>query len=286
MQSRAERRAARRWVVPYVAALALAALPLGWWVHRDRHAEIARGAELWESRCGGCHSLLRTLAPRSASEWHLTVERMQQKPEGRLPDEDAAAIGRFLAEANILPAGYRRGWWVLRANRERWGELYERKCVRCHTTERIPRGREHAGWLYWSMERDRRRHPFWISVADQRQIFDYLHLGDLDSPLDYARARCTSCHGHRFALAFLLGLELPREEARLTDPRELVAKRCFECHTETILEECHDPAAWRSIVERMRDKAPAFIRPEDLEPIVRFLSAAPRCGERIAARAP
>lgn len=260
----------------YFAVALGVVIVLGTSTSHSRHAEIERGRELWRDRCTQCHTLLRTLSPREAFEWRGIGARMAHKPDAKVTEEEVRSVVRFLSESNDLPSERRRGYWVLRANRERWRALFERKCSTCHATGDLPRGRERAGWLFWCMERDRRRDTFWIGVSEKQQIFDYLHLGDLESPLAYFRADCPSCHSRGFSLAFLLGLDLPRDQARLDD-EGLMAKRCFECHTETILDPCRDAAEWKRIVERMRLKAPHFVSEDETERLVAFLAAPRDC---------
>jgi len=239
--------------------------------------EVAKGESIFQETCSSCHDLLRIAKPRRIQDWDEIVARMAGKPESRTDDESTRAITAYLQAANGYFTGYRRGLLYLKQYRPSAEKHWREKCATCHPLSVAHHDSEEPGVLYAAIERDRRMHVFNLPIAARDLIFDFLHLGDLQSPLDLLRFRCTRCHSIGFTAAYTVGARLPREEALLNTDAERFARHCYACHTPDIRKRCRSREQWEPIVHRMRGKANARIAEDEAAHIVNHLSSRADC---------
>ena len=132
---------------------------------------------------------------------------------------------------------------------ESWQYLYESKCSKCHTLERIfadPKTEE--GWKI-CINRMVQKSPLWITLDEGEQI-----------------------------IAEILGMKkdiigsFPQKK-KYTEARLLFIDRCTMCHSvNRILLANKTAEGWKETVTRMRDNAPELFLDEDLPVIIEYLT--------------
>ncbi len=197
------------------------------------------GQKLYEARCQKCHELAQP-KDYTGAEWGKLMERMA----GRFaikPDEREKILAFLVSHSKDKAVAA-----VISAEQQ----LFEAKCSRCHTLDRIyrekltPQGRAHIAF------RMREKDPTWISENEAKQIAD-----------------------------FLAKLQLPErvEPVARQDAATLFDVKCGACHTlERVFAKAPTAKEWKHIVSRMREKSPEWIKPEEADLILGYLSKIPR----------
>jgi len=94
-------------------------------------ASVQKGKELFEAKCGSCHSLERSLRKiKGLKSWERTIKRMVGYTKGRIPEIEAGEIAEYLAERGKpkKPAPHKISKQEIKVPEEH--ELFEFKKVR------------------------------------------------------------------------------------------------------------------------------------------------------------
>lgn len=131
-------------------------------------------------------------------------------------------------------------------------QLFEKKCSRCHTPERVFLTQPDADTLQHIVERMQSFESGWISQDDAQKIIKYV-----GSVLASNQAQSSS-----------------KKAPAPSSPDQVFVQRCTGCHTlERIFlkleKEGH--VDWNHIVSRMQQKAPQWIDQKEAEEILAFL---------------
>jgi cytochrome c2 len=192
------------------------------------------GQKLYEARCQKCHELAQP-KDYTGAEWGKLMERMAGRFSIK-PDEREKILSFLVAHSKDKAVAA-----VMTAEQQ----LFEAKCSRCHTLERIyrekltPQGRAHIAF------RMREKDPTWISENEAKQIAD-----------------------------FLAKLQLPErvEPVARQDAATLFDVKCGTCHTlERVFAKTPTVKDWKHIVSRMQEKSPEWIKPEEADLILGYL---------------
>jgi len=210
------------------------------------------GEKLFQKRCAACHKLPDpTVAPPDG--WPARVARMGKFAQLK-PEQQQAVLDYILAHSQTK---------TTQASLQQDRELFEAKCSRCHTLDRIflePLSGEALQHVVESMQQ--KAGPEWLSDADVGKILGYLAtargeprqaspLGADVSEADIFRARCTACHN--------------------LERIKLLAAQASS-----------DNALWSHVVARMRQKAPQWISEEEAQSILHYLQTAETPGAEAA----
>jgi hypothetical protein len=132
---------------------------------------------------------------------------------------------------------------------ESWKYLYEPKCSKCHTLERIFAEPKTRGEWQICVSRMNQKSPSWITPEEGEQII-------------------AEILGHKKAAIRSFPKKKKYDEARL-----LFIDRCTNCHpVNRILMANKTKEEWKETVIRMRDNAPELFLDEDLSIIVDYLT--------------
>jgi len=129
-----------------------------------------------------------------------------------------------------------------------WQFLYEEKCSKCHTLERV--FAEHKTEDEWRVcvTRMIQKSPFWITEEVGKQIIDEI-TGKWKDTIIFTPQKKT-----------------------YADAQLLFIDRCTKCHsTARILKEDKTKEEWKETVLRMRDNAPEQFSDEDIPVLTEFL---------------
>src|SRR3990167_7697654 len=122
-----------------------------------------------------------------------------------------------------------------------WQFLYEEKCSKCHTLERV--FAEHKTEDEWRVcvTRMIQKSPFWITEEVGKQIIDEITGKQKDTII------------------------FTPQKKTYADAQLLFIDRCTKCHSTTrILKEDKTREEWKETVFRMRDNAPEQFSDEDI----------------------
>jgi hypothetical protein len=107
---------------------------------------------LYQAKCAKCHPISKPDgAFKSIDEWKTAVSRMRDKDQSWISQDDADKIAQFLAGRTLC----------------------QKKCVKCHTADRIGTQKTVLQWQN-TVDRMQGKDPAWISDADKKQIIFYL----------------------------------------------------------------------------------------------------------------
>ncbi len=107
---------------------------------------------LYQAKCAKCHPISRSDgASKSTDEWKAAVSRMRGKDASWISQEDGDKIAQFLAGR----------------------ALCTKKCVKCHTADRISTQKTALQWQN-TVDRMQGKDPAWISDAEKKLILFYL----------------------------------------------------------------------------------------------------------------
>lgn len=196
------------------------------------------GEGAFQKRCGQCHNADDPAGPAS-SHWLSSVDA----PLTELTPEQQQEVLQFLQHHGADAAQ------KVSVSRER--ALFEEKCNLCHSADRIflePLDSETRRHIVLRMQK---RAPDWITPEEMETILAYLDKGAPGAPR-------------------------PGDEPPAENSAELFRERCSSCHTlERVylyLEDADTTAdAWMHIVNRMQQKAPDLITPEEAQQILSYL---------------
>jgi mono/diheme cytochrome c family protein len=201
------------------------------------------GQNLFEKRCIACHKL-PDLAQPPPEGWAERLELMA--PQARLKPAQKAAVLEYLLSHTKNS--------VAAAALEEDRVLFEEKCSRCHTLERvflIPLNDEARQHVVHRMQA--RSGTGWLSDEEVERILAYLALA-----------------GDEVTVAQAVGLD--------AGGKELFFTRCSACHTvERVFLQLGDSAQdnppWAHTVSRMRSKAPQWMTDEEATQILEYLQS-------------
>lgn len=205
-------------------------------------ADPATGKALFEKRCVVCHKLPDPDQPPSVG-WEQQLDLMA--PLARLEKDQKANILDYLLSHSRTAA--------MEASLEEDRELFEEKCSRCHTLDRIfliPLEGEALGHVISRMQS--RSGTDWLSDKEVEQILAYLENAPRTVPSK--------------ALS---------EDA---SPEQIFVVRCSACHTlERVFQKLEEGADgtefWSHTVSRMRGKSPQWLSESEADQILAYLQS-------------
>ncbi|HHT9159608.1 MAG TPA: hypothetical protein ACFYEH_07070 [Candidatus Brocadiaceae bacterium] len=127
--------------------------------------------------------------------------------------------------------------------------LYEEKCSKCHTLERV--FAEHKTENEWRIciAKMIQKNPLWITEMEEVQITDEILGRRNDIVIPYPQKK------------------------KYADTQLLFIDRCTKCHTASrILKENKTEEEWKETVLRMRDNAPELFYEEDIAVLTEYLT--------------
>lgn len=127
--------------------------------------------------------------------------------------------------------------------------LYEEKCSKCHTLERI--FAEHKTENEWRIciAKMIQKNPLWITETEEVQITDEILGRRNDIVIPYPQKK------------------------KYADTQLLFIDRCTKCHTASrILKENKTEEEWKETILRMRDNAPELFYEEDIAVLTEYLT--------------
>lgn len=209
-------------------------------------AAAPEGQSLFEKRCSACHKLPDPGQPPPKG-WAEQLELMA--PLARLKKDQKQSVLDYLTSHSQQAA--------MESALDEDRMLFESKCSRCHTLNRVllmPLRGESLKHVVNRMQS--RSGTDWLSDEDVERVLAYLEtvpgeaaqpepLGSAASPAEIFDARCSACH------------TLERIFRKLGDDTE-------------------GPAAWSHTVSRMREKAPQWMTEAEAGQILEYLQAASR----------
>ena len=206
----------------------------------------ADGQSLFEKRCSACHKLPDPSQPPPEG-WAERLELMA--PLARLKKDQKQSVLDYLLSHSQQAA--------MAAALDEDRKLFEDKCSRCHTLDRV---------LLSPLRGESLRHV--VNRMQSRSGTDWLSDQDVERVLTYLDTA-------------------PREATRPdplggdASPAEIFDVRCSVCHTlERIFQKLGDdaegPTAWSHTVSRMREKAPQWMTETEAGQILEYLQAARR----------
>jgi mono/diheme cytochrome c family protein len=196
----------------------------------------ASGKAVFEERCKSCHDLPDPNKPPEMG-WEERLKLMAKV--AKLTPEQKAEVLSYLqshtskAESTMSLA--------------QEGRLFEEKCSRCHTLDRIfliplnDESRKHI------LKRMRSKAPGWISDSDADLILDYLSKAP----------------------------RVERDKKAKNKVDEIFIERCSACHSlDRVYDKLKDddnPPSWAHIVQRMQSKAPQWLSEDEANKVVEYL---------------
>jgi mono/diheme cytochrome c family protein len=219
-----------------VGAALMLVFPSAWPATQD-------GQNLFEKRCIACHKLPDPAQPPPEG-WAERLELMA--PQARLKSAQKAAVLEYLLSHTRTS--------VAAAALDEDRVLFEEKCSRCHTLERvflIPLTDEARQHVVHRMQA--RSGTGWLSDEDVERILAYLAIA-----------------GQEVTVAQAVGSDAGGQEMFFT--------RCSACHTiERVFSKLEDSAQdnppWAHTVSRMRGKAPQWMTEEETALILEYLQS-------------
>ena len=204
-----------------------------------RYAD-AEGQALFEKRCVACHKLPDPGQPPAAG-WEQQLELMA--PLARLKKDQKQDVLDYLLSHTRDAA--------MRASMDEDRILFENKCSRCHTLDRIfliPLEGENLGHVINRMQS--RSGTDWLSDQEVERVLAYLSNAPRTLPNAAVGDDAT--------------------------PEQIFALRCSACHTlERIFQKLDDGSDiddfWSHTISRMQGKAPQWMSEVDAEEILDYL---------------
>ena len=204
------------------------------------------GQNLFEKRCSACHKLPDPEQPPPEG-WAEKLELMA--PLARLKADQKQTVLDYLLSHTRQAA--------MNAALDDDRELFESKCSRCHTVDRV---------LLSPLRGESLRHV--VNRMQSRSGTDWLSDQDVERVLGYLDSA-------------------PREATRPdalggnANAAEIFEVRCSACHTlERIFRKLDDdangPTRWSHTISRMREKAPQWMTETEAGQILEYLQAARR----------
>ena len=196
------------------------------------------------NRCSTCHSLERSLAlTKEPFSWRGTVERMaDKKPESISLQQQREIIG-YLVACCSPPVD----------------DLFRARCGICHDTTALQQQALSAyEWAYMA-DVCRSRLSQRIGLDESQRIAAWLagaEQGTLADPFVTT--------GEDILSALNRGPENDAEHLLLA---------CGKCHTSAKLTRVYTAEQWTVILERMVSKNPAWLTPQRMEPVGRYVTA-------------
>ena len=132
---------------------------------------------------------------------------------------------------------------------QHWKFLYEEKCSKCHTLDRVFADLKTEEEWRSCVARMMRKNPLWITPEDSEHIIQEIFKvrGDIIS-------------------------QMPQKK-RFKNARLLFIDRCTKCHqVDRILNQVKTREEWKETVLRMRDNAPELFYHNDVSIIANFLA--------------
>jgi len=206
----------------------------------------ADGQGLFEKRCSACHKLPDPGQPPPKG-WVEQLELMA--PLARLKKDQKQSVLDYLTSHSQQAA--------MAAALDDDRMLFESKCGRCHTLDRV---------LLMPLRGESLKHV--VNRMQSRSGTDWLSDEDVERVLAYLDTRSSEA-----AQPDPLGSD--------ATPAETFDARCSACHTlERIFQKLGDdtegPAAWIYTVSRMREKATQWMTEAEAGQILEYLQAASR----------
>lgn len=205
-----------------------------------RSAAATEGQNLFEKRCSACHRLPNPDEPPSIG-WEKQLTMMA--PLARLKSGQKEQVLDFLMSHSRDAA--------MQSSLDEDRQLFEEKCSRCHTVDRVLLSPLRGESLKHVVNRMQSRSGSdWISDSDAERVLAYLET--------------VPQNGHEDG-----GL------GENSSPAEIFSLRCSACHTlERIFQksgEAGTKQAWSHTVSRMREKAPQWMTDEEAVKILEYL---------------
>ncbi|MGR3219455.1 MAG: hypothetical protein ACUZ8H_06510 [Candidatus Anammoxibacter sp.] len=132
---------------------------------------------------------------------------------------------------------------------EHWKFLYEEKCSKCHTLDRVFTDLKTEKEWRSCITRMMRKNPLWITPEESSQIIEEI-----------------------FRVREDVIVQMPQKK-NYKDDRLLFIARCTRCHqVDRILNQNKTRAEWKETVLRMRDNAPELFFRGDIPVIANYLA--------------
>ncbi len=207
----------------------------------DALADPEAGQRIFEARCKWCHDLPDPQQPPPEG-WLEALDKMG--PLARLSKSRRQDVLEFLTEHEKSA--------VITVSMADDRNLFEAKCTRCHTLDRVFFMPSDAKYRRHVLVRMQSRDKGWISDQELERILAYLEAG----PVPVAR------------------VDSPADPS---DPKEIFVQRCTACHTlERVYLKLDEAdgigASWAHIVNRMRARAPTWITEDEAANILAYLT--------------
>lgn len=204
-------------------------------------ADADAGQNLFEKRCSACHKLPDPGQPPSKG-WTAQLELMA--PLARLKKDQKQSVLDYLTSHSQQKA--------MMAALDEDRLLFETKCSRCHTLDRV---------LLMPLERESLRHV--VNRMQSRSGTDWLSDQDVERVLAYLGA-------------VQRGPDQSVQLDSTATPADIFALRCSGCHTlERVflsLDETENVEDfWSHTVSRMRGKAPQWMSESEAGQILEYL---------------
>lgn len=206
-------------------------------------AGVTEGEAVFNKKCHACHKLPDPSSPPDVG-WSTTLKKMARF--AGLKSKQKADVLAFLQSHNKAATR------TVALAQDR--ALFEQKCSRCHTPERVFLAMPDTNTLRHIVERMRSFQSDWISEADAETIVNYIAVAVATKQAELVDVVLT-------------------EPA---SPSDAFVQRCTGCHTlERIFLKLENEGQvdWNHVVARMEKKAPEWIDSEEAELILAFLEA-------------
>lgn len=202
------------------------------------------GQKLFEKRCAACHKLPNPENPPKAG-WEKQLDMMA--PLARLKKDQKQDVLSYILSHTRAAA--------MDAALDEDRTLFENKCSRCHTLDRI---------LLSELKGDDLRHV--VNRMQNRSGTDWLSDQEVERVLAYLADAPR-------------GMEPPVRIATDSSPEQLFLARCSACHSlERIFENMKAANGeatefWSHTVSRMRNKAPQWMSDTEAGKILAYLGS-------------
>lgn len=204
---------------------------------------VPDGQALFEKRCGACHKLPDPAQPPDVG-WERQLEIMA--PLARLQGGQKQDVIDYLL-SHTRDAS-------MDAALEEDRLLFEEKCSRCHSLERV---------LLSRLDEDELRHV--VVRMQNRSGTDWISDDDVERVLAYLEQAPS---------AFTPPMDVPDDAS----PEQIFAVRCSACHTlERVFLSMDEskPSAefWSHTISRMRGKAPQWMSESEANKVIEYLQS-------------
>lgn len=207
------------------------------------HGDVSEGEAIFSKKCHSCHDLPNPEQPPDVG-WEEKLKKM-----AAFAGLNTKQKGEVLA---FLQSHSKRAVQTVSLAQDR--DLFEEKCSRCHTPQRVFLVKPDDTTLRHIVARMKSFQTGWISDEDAERIINYI-----DSVFKSQEAGAVAS-----------------KEAEPKSPSEVFVQVCTGCHTlERIFLKLEKEGRvdWNHVVTRMQSKAPEWIDGQEATQILAFLQS-------------